>query len=116
MRTLRSWLLASAKDHHRPPHEPGQGIALFLTASTYERKPLLQSDDRKSAFRDFLFETCARESVEIVAWVILKEHYHLVVTPEHPDRLSKLMNRLHGSSSRRRRQCRSRESSRRRER
>jgi putative transposase len=99
MNTIRSWLLASAKEHHRPPHHLGDGLAVFLTASTLDRHPHLAVPERRSTFAKELSKHFQEAEIEIVAWVILKEHYHLVAVPKSAESVPKTLRRLHSQTS-----------------
>lgn len=38
--------------------------------------------------------------IELLAWVVLKEHYHLIAVPRHPEVIPKAIQKLHSDSSR----------------
>ena len=99
MAVHQNWQLATPKERHRPPHDIGRGEAIFLAGSTYGRKPHLGSECRRDAFQDLLFQSCGMYWVRLVAWVVLKEHYHLVLTLEQPDVFSKWLHDLHSGST-----------------
>jgi putative transposase len=99
METLRDWLFASPHERHRPPHAPDRGLALFVTASTVDRFPHLQTPGRRDAFRDLLFQTCEQFQIEMLAWVILREHYHVVIVPESREGFSAWVTALHRRSA-----------------
>ncbi|MGD1917929.1 MAG: transposase [Pleurocapsa sp.] len=86
-----------------PPHSPPHPIRLqtfyLLTAACYEHKHLL-SQSRRQQLLDLIFEKFIEESMKIRAWVILSNHYHLLVYVNNFDRLGKLFNLIHGSTSR----------------
>jgi len=96
--SLRDWLFASPQERHRPPHAPDRGIALFLTATTADRYPYLQAPPRWDAFRDLLFEACEEFRIELLAWVLLREHYHVVIIPERVAAFSPWITALHRRS------------------
>lgn len=99
MDTLRDWLIASPKQRHRPPHRTDRGLALFVTASTQNRQRHLDAPDRRDGFRDLLRAACEEFRLQLVAWVILPDHYHAIVVPEGPDAFSCWINSLHRRSS-----------------
>jgi putative transposase len=84
---------------HRPPHDVNGGDAIFLTASTLNRVPHLDTPSRRDDFLELLSETCSEFSLGLSAWVILKEHYHLIVVPEVPERFSRWIGALHARSA-----------------
>lgn len=67
------------------------GYPYFITNITCERRPFLieNIDLVWSAFES----TKKKSSFELIAWVILPEHFHILVDPENGD-ISKLMQRL----------------------
>jgi putative transposase len=81
-----NWSDATPKERHRPPHLIGSGEALFLTGTTHKRAPMMQAAGRRTHFLTCLSQACAEFDVQLVAWVVLNEHYHLVIRPE--DRVS----------------------------
>lgn len=85
---------------HRPPHAFDAGRALFVTAATHQRAPHLRSEIRKDAFVALLEAECEHFELALIAWVVLDEHYHLVVTPSNPGNVSSWLNELHKVSSR----------------
>jgi putative transposase len=100
MASIRSWLLATAKDRHRPPHHLTEGHAIFITASTDCRIPHLSSDDRRTEFARLMIERFEAARIELLAWVLLKEHYHLIAIPQDPAILPQTIQKLHGDSAR----------------
>jgi putative transposase len=99
MYALREWLFASPKERHRPPHRPGSGLATFVTASTLRREPHLGTAARRSRFRELLLETCEATQTELIAWVVLREHYHAIIVPESGEAFSTWINALHRRSA-----------------
>jgi putative transposase len=97
--SLRSWILATAKERHRPPHSFGDGLAVFLSASTLDRYPHLASPQRRTAFAEQLFKHFQEVDIELVAWAVLKEHYHLVAVPKSAELLPSTLQRLHSRSA-----------------
>src|SRR5689334_22803831 len=100
MDSVRSWLLATAKERHRPPHHLTDGHALFITASTIDRIPHLNSPERRNRFFLAMFERFEEAQIELLAWVVLKEHYHLIAIPEDPAALPKTIQKIHADSAR----------------
>ncbi|MCC2670928.1 MAG: hypothetical protein K0Q72_3399, partial [Armatimonadetes bacterium] len=90
---------ASPQERHRPPHRTDRGLATFFTASTEGRVRHLASPDRRDGFSDLLATTSVEYEVEILAWVVLAEHYHLVVAPRETEVIAKWLARLHRRSS-----------------
>jgi putative transposase len=84
---------------HRPPHQLDRGEALFITASTFERRPHLQSPRRRYGLHRLLFERAEEFEIEISAWVLLKEHYHAVIQPQFAEKVEAWIESVHLTSS-----------------
>ncbi len=87
-----------------PPHSPPHPIRLqtfyLLTAACYEHKHHLSTPFRRQQLLNLIFEKCIHEALEIRAWVVLSNHYHLLVYVPDFKKLSKLFQQIHGSTSR----------------
>ena len=57
----------------------------FLTCSCYQRLPLFMNDAIKDAFVDRLILVQQAFDLRILAWVIMKEHFHVIVVPGTPE-------------------------------
>jgi putative transposase len=86
---------------HNPPHLFVANCLYMLTASIYESVPLIESPQRKEAWRDAFYEAAKIYQWEITAWVVLHNHYHAIVqSPEFADNLSKFTNSYHKFTAR----------------
>lgn len=92
--------LARGFPAHAPPHPLRLQTYYLLTAACYQHQPYLSTSARRQQFLDLLFELFTQESLEIRAWVVLPNHYHLLAYVHDFDKLGGLFNRLHGSTSR----------------
>jgi putative transposase len=101
MNPLAEWLFASPQERHRPPHATDRGIALFITGSTVDRIPHLATAERRDEFAALLSEVSREFDVELVAWVVLREHYHVVIVPHAPDGFSPWITALHSRTAKR---------------
>jgi len=77
-------------------------IKLYILSAreTVEANPILVSEESKK-----LFLKCFKEKVEkhkyiLYAWVILNNHYHIIVQTNSGNSLPKFMQALHGVTSR----------------
>jgi len=61
------------------------GHARFLTFSCYQRIRLFDNDAIKDAFVDRLTHAVQSKPFDLIAWVIMPEHVHLLVFPRLPD-------------------------------
>ena len=99
MYPLRDWLFATAQERHRPPHAPAGGIAIFITASTLDRLALLETRSRRTAFQELIHSSAREFEIELVSWVILREHYHVIAVPQGDASISQWVQALHRRSS-----------------
>lgn len=92
--------LARGFPPHEPPHQVRDREFYLLTATCYEHKKIMFSKIRLQQILNMIFERFVMSGVEILAWVILPNHYHLLVHLTDFDVLSELFRRIHGSTSR----------------
>lgn len=86
---------------HNPPHLLVANCLYMLTASIYESAPLIESPQRKEEWRDAFYEAAKIYQWEIIAWVVLHNHYHAIVrSPECANNLSKFINSYHKFTAR----------------
>ena len=57
----------------------------FLTFSCYRRLALFNNDSIKRRFIEYLEDAQHDLSFELIAWVLMPEHAHLLLTPDLPD-------------------------------
>lgn len=81
---------------HSPPHTVENQAFYLITAACYEHKNRLNTSIRRQQILDLLFEYLINESIGIVAWVILPNHYHLLTTTVDFKVLSKILRLIHG--------------------
>ena len=86
------------KPYH-PPHIYLNNTPYFITASTFNRQPMLATPDYKTQFRHFLKEKLIKYKVKCTAWVILDEHYHLLIHITDKLQLLQFIKSLHGESA-----------------
>jgi putative transposase len=85
---------------HAPPH-PYRGPGWYcITAANYEHIHIMSSPDRLTAFEEQLLGELTDGGVEVGGWVVLTNHYHLLVAVESLDQVSTSLQHLHGSTSR----------------
>ena len=87
------------RNPHHPPHWFVDDTWYALTACTYQRQAFLAPDEHKVYMRDVLQSLILEFHLSLAAWVILNDHYHLLVRIAQGDRLSEFVRRLHGNVS-----------------
>jgi len=64
-----------------PPHgNTGHGC-YFITASTFQKRQLLQSDRMKKLLLDVLFHYRHEQKYLLHEFVLMPDHFHLLITP-----------------------------------
>lgn len=88
------------KIKHRPPQITLSGLTTyFVTSRTYGGIPHLAGDERKSTFKEILFQKAEKFSTELKNWILFSNHYHLLAELEEGRNLSDFIQELHGGSS-----------------
>jgi putative transposase len=85
---------------HAPPHPVQNQRFYLLTATCFEHKPIMQSEARRQQVLDLVFEVFINNGIEIRAWVVLPNHYHLLVYLENFKLLGSLFRAVHGPTAR----------------
>jgi len=84
---------------HAPPH-PYKGAGYYLiTAANYEHSKIMKNPDRRTEFELALLSSIKVEEIKLLCWVILPNHYHLVLNVADLNILSKKLKYLHGYTS-----------------
>ena len=71
----------------------------MISAATVGHEPILASGTAKELVRDTLRGLVAKLPVRLRAWVILDNHYHLLIGASRGADLPRFVARLHGSTS-----------------
>lgn len=97
---------------HSPPHPVKDRPLYLLTAACYEHQCYMHSEFRRQHLLNMIFDRFSNSvsqeistevlttNLRICGWVILPNHYHLLVQVVDFDDLSELFRRIHGSISR----------------
>jgi len=81
---------------HAPPHLFCAGACYFLTAKTVGGLALLQVGERRQQLIEALRFTAGHRRWELVAWVVLSNHYHCIL--KAPDDGASQLPRLIGAA------------------
>jgi putative transposase len=86
---------------HRPPHFSFDGSFTFIiTAACFEHNHIIGANRaRMATFERELLDVCLKFSLEIFAWCILTNHYHLLLKTERMKELRKNLGLLHGRTA-----------------
>lgn len=91
--------LARGFPPHKPPHPIRDERDFLLTAACYEHAHHLQNPERRRHLLDQLFEVFTNQGIEIRAWVILTNHYHLLSHVPDFDVLFDCFRLVHGRTA-----------------
>src|SRR5881296_3674495 len=58
----------------------GSGYLHFITSSCYQRRPLLNTPRRRTWFLEILEQVRQRYSFVVVGYVVMPEHFHLLIS------------------------------------
>jgi putative transposase len=87
------------KYRHAPAHLFLSDYCYFVTAGTYERKPYFDVDAKKELLFDTICEMLGEDLSGLHAWVILSNHYHVLVTLKDAFRLPEIIRKIHSKSA-----------------
>jgi len=84
---------------HRPPHIYKSNSLYFLTGKTYQSIPYFDTNRKKQILVQIINIAAKKFSIKIFAWIILNNHYHLLLQTKN-DNLSSFLKNIHTNSSR----------------
>lgn len=84
---------------HSPPHQIREENFYLLTAACYEHQHHMELQFRRQQLLNKIFEQYIINGLEISAWSILPNHYHLLVYVNDFNLLSNIFRLVHGSTS-----------------
>jgi putative transposase len=87
------------KREFHPPHIYEDNTCYFISASIAHRQRLLDTDAKRTLVRDVLKDAIKQYGIRLYAWVILANHYHLLLKTSDVAPIYKFIKRLHGDSA-----------------
>jgi len=88
------------KYDHNPPHLFKKNCKYFITASTFDKVSYFKRNEAKEILLKYIRRSVDSFSWKLEDWVILNNHYHLMLeSPENPESLGKMMNNIHKYSA-----------------
>lgn len=85
---------------HRPPVLAMEGeTTYFISARTYSGLMHLAGDEKKDVFKEILFDKVDKFSGDLNHWVIILNHYHLLMGFKEGNLLPRFIQELHGATS-----------------
>lgn len=88
--------LAKGYPPHSPPHPVQNAEFYHITVSCFEHKSRINTEERRQQILNIIFNKFILDGIEIDAWVVLPNHYHLLVRNINISRLSVLFRSIHG--------------------
>jgi len=77
-----------------PTRHYGSGDLHFITASCYHRQPILDTPERRDLLLNVLELLRRRYRFVVLAYVVMPEHFHLLVTEPRRDTLSTVIQAI----------------------
>ena len=84
---------------HRPPHPDFGAGWYFITAATFEHRLHFQQPAELAALQRRLLEALEQADRPYAGWVVLPNHYHILVQTETASALGKPLASVHGRSA-----------------
>ena len=85
---------------HAPPH-PFRGAGTYLiSAANFEHRGIMNLPQRRTEFETRLLNSFKEITEDLVAWVVLPNHYHILAYLQSLDDISVALKYLHGITSR----------------
>lgn len=85
---------------HRPPHRYLDDTYYFITARTVNGNHDFDTLQKKKILKRVLIIAVKKFKVSMFAWVVLANHYHLLVKLQRKEDLAKFIQNIHTNSSR----------------
>ncbi len=84
---------------HQPFHLYINQKVYFFSVHTYHNIPILRSVKRKCEFRQKLRDVALERNCEIIAWVVLDNHYHFLLGTDKGKDIQTIFKTIHGTTS-----------------
>ena len=84
---------------HAPTHRTQQAGAYMITSATYQKIPIFDAADRLTLLSNSLFDLAEAYALQLQAWAIFANHYHLIAECPIPRNLKKFTRHLHSSTA-----------------
>jgi putative transposase len=91
--------LKMPQESHHPPHIYLDDTWYIVTGAIHEKRLLLRPQGYKDLLRDQLKLLAAEFGLQLAAWVILDNHYHVLIKSRLGSKLPQFFRRLHGRTS-----------------
>lgn len=85
---------------HSPPHPYRHSGHYFITGVNYEHAHIMETPERRRDFESRLLTAMQEIDAEMLGWVVLPNHYHMLIGVRSLDLVARMLQHLHGVSSR----------------
>lgn len=85
---------------HAPPHPFREAGAYMISAANFEHKSVMKSAERLTEFESRLLNALREIADDLIAWVVLPNHYHFLACVHSLNHVSAALKQLHGTTSR----------------
>jgi putative transposase len=85
---------------HAPPHLFRGAGAYLITSANFEHRAIISSPERRTEFEAHLLDSIKDIAEDTIAWVVLPNHYHLLLVVHSLNDVSAALKHLHGKTSR----------------
>jgi putative transposase len=84
---------------HTPNHLFLDQAIYFVSGAIYQKRHLLAQDGHKAVLLEYIREYCDKFEWELFHWVILDNHYHLILRSQEGKDLTRLFKAIHSRSA-----------------
>jgi putative transposase len=81
-------------------HFAEENSCYFLTSTTYERKPFFKIDKYAQILCNIIYNLRNRQKMSLLGFVVMAEHFHLLIVPSSEVRISWIMQEIKKGSPR----------------
>ena len=85
---------------HSPPHPFRHAGHYLVTGVNFEHAHILASSMRRTEFETHLLQEATNAGIDVCGWVILPNHYHILVDVDTLEQVSATLQHLHGTTAR----------------
>ncbi|MFN8473781.1 MAG: transposase [Anaerolineae bacterium] len=84
---------------HAPPHPYRHEAWYLITAANFEHTAIMSAPTRRTEFEHRLLSAMAEIKADVAGWVVLPNHYHIVLYADSLDLISGTLKLLHGRTA-----------------
>ncbi len=84
---------------HYPPHYYFDNKIYFITARTINGEKVLNTEEKKNIVKKIMIEAGNKFKIDFYAWIILDNHYHILINVLKGDSISHFIKTVNGKSA-----------------